>query len=112
MVQNRAARVFLGVNRFAPKHAIEGDIGWIPPIIRRKLNMVRMWNRVLNMDSYRLPRIVYDNMVATDHLWYMEVKSIFTSADIMDTFERNLPVHNLKSLLKYIQEKLLIQYVV
>ena len=28
----------------------------------------------------------------------------------MDTFERNLPVNNLKSLLKYIQEKLLIQY--
>ena len=109
MVQNRAARVFLGVNRFAPKHGIEGDIGWIPTIIRRKLNMIQMWNRVLNMDSNRLPRIVYDNMVETDHLWYLEVKSIFTSADIMDTFERNLPVHNLKSLLKYIQEKLLIQ---
>ena len=43
-------------------------------------------------------------MVETDHLWYME------NADIMDTFERNLPVHNFKSLLKYIQEKLLIQY--
>ena len=28
----------------------------------------------------------------------------------MDTFERNLPFYNLKSLLKYIQEKLLIQY--
>ena len=70
-----------------------------------------MWNRVLNKDSNRLPHIVDNNMVETDHLWYLEVKIIiFTSADIMDTFERNLPVHNLKSLQKYIQEKLLIQY--
>ena len=112
MVQNRAATVFLVVNRFAPKHGIEGDIGWIPPIIIRKLNMIRIWNRVLNMDSNRLPHIVYDSMVETDHLWYLEVKSIFTSADIMDPSERNLPVHNLKSLLKYIQGKLFIQYLV
>ena len=72
--------------------------------------MVRMWNRVLNMDNNRLSRIVYDNMVETDYLWYKEVKRILISADRMDTFERNLPVHNFISLLKYIQEKLLIQY--
>ena len=28
--------MFLGVNKFAPKHGIEGDMGCVPPIIRRK----------------------------------------------------------------------------
>ena len=43
-----------------------------------------MWNRVLNKDSNRLPHIVYDNMMEIDNLWYLEVKIIFTSADIME----------------------------
>ena len=29
-VQNRTIRYFLGVHRFAPKVAINGDAGWLP----------------------------------------------------------------------------------
>ena len=29
-VQNRACRFFLGVGKYAPNNAVNGDIGWIP----------------------------------------------------------------------------------
>ena len=41
------------------------------------LNMVRMYNKVLDIGSTRLPRISYYNLVESDHLWYKEVK-VFT----------------------------------
>jgi len=39
-VQHRAARVFLGVHRFVPIPALEGDIGWLAPRYRRWINML------------------------------------------------------------------------
>ena len=39
-VQNRSIRYFLGVHRFAPKLAINGDIGWLPAKERRWYNML------------------------------------------------------------------------
>ena len=33
-IHMRAIRCFLGVNRYATKVGMEGDLGWIPPQIR------------------------------------------------------------------------------
>lgn len=46
-VQHRAIRYYLGVHRFTPNLAIRGDIGWLPSLQRRWLQMIRMWNRIL-----------------------------------------------------------------
>ena len=73
----RAARCFLGVNKFAPKLGIEGDMGWISPDIRRKVEMIRFWNRVIGMDNDRLPKIVYNDMTKNGHPWLDEIRNIF-----------------------------------
>ncbi len=39
-VQNRAIHAFLGVHRFASPFAIQNDTTWIPPIIRRYLEIL------------------------------------------------------------------------
>ena len=46
-VQNRSIRYFLGVHRFAPKLAINGDVGWMPAKELRWFNMLRYWNRLV-----------------------------------------------------------------
>ena len=38
-IHMKAIRCYLGVNRYAPKAGIEGEIGWTPPKIRRHLNI-------------------------------------------------------------------------
>ena len=41
-VQEKAIRVFLGVHRFATTLAINGDMGWVPSAVRRKLAILRL----------------------------------------------------------------------
>ena len=50
-VQNRAIRCFLGIHKYFPSLAAQGDMGWIPGTIRRKCEMIRMWNRFNNMSD-------------------------------------------------------------
>ena len=40
-IHTRAMRCFLGVNKYAPIAAIEGDMGWITPDVRHKLAILR-----------------------------------------------------------------------
>ena len=100
-VHMRAIRCFLGVNRFAAKAGMEGELGWVSPHIRRCLNMVRLWNRILNMKKTRLPRIIFDyqhshNLVNS---WLKDVKTIFSMVNCTDVFQNNLPIVNLNLLL-------------
>lgn len=51
-VENRAICCFLGVHKFVPVLAAQGDMGWIPGSIQRKCEMVklwRLWNRLINL---------------------------------------------------------------
>ena len=76
-VQNRSIRYFLGVHRFAPKLAINGDVGWMPTRERRWYNMARYWNRLVNMDDNRICKKVFlwDYMICRNN-WSAEVKDI------------------------------------
>ena len=49
-VYHRACRAFLGVGRYTPNLGIEGDMGWEPPVVRQKANLIRLWCRFSKMD--------------------------------------------------------------
>ncbi len=55
-VQNRASRFFTGVHKFAPIMGHVGDIGWISNRGRWKINMLRLWNRLVTMDDSRITK--------------------------------------------------------
>ena len=40
----QSARCFSGVNKYAPLPGIEGDMGWDPPVVRCKIEVLRLWN--------------------------------------------------------------------
>ncbi len=50
-VQNRATRFFMGVHRFAPILGHVGDMGWDSSRSRWKINMLRLWNRLVGMED-------------------------------------------------------------
>ena len=58
-VQNRAIRFYLGVHAFAPNLAVNGDMGWVSSGNRRKIEILRYWNRVVRMDDIRLTKKVF-----------------------------------------------------
>ena len=106
-VHQRAIRAFLGLDRFAPIAGMEGDMGWLPPIIRRKVCMLRQWNRIVQMDSNRLPKILYSQMKPRKDPWLDDIQSIFTSIKAVDVLERNVPIVNSKQNYKYPEQQLL-----
>ena len=50
------SRYFLGVRKPCPIAALEGDIGWVSCSVRRKINMIKLYNRLSIMDDTHLPK--------------------------------------------------------
>ena len=72
-VQHRACRFFLGVGKFTPNAAVEGDMGWIPAEVRQWNCVLRLWFRLKTMDINRLNYKVYkwaEAMKTQTKNWY------------------------------------------
>ena len=78
----------MGVHRFAPKLAINSDVGWLPAKERRWSNMLRFWNRLINMDNSRLCKKVFlwDYNIFTNN-WSAEIKDIMNKLGFIRQFE-------------------------
>ena len=55
-VHNKACRYFLGVGKYTPNAAVQGDVGIFPPIVDQWINITRNWCNMVNMASHRLNR--------------------------------------------------------
>ena len=87
-IQNRAIRFYLGVHRFAPNLAIKGDMGWTSCGIRRKIAMLKLWNRFLIMDDDRLTKQIFvkDKQLCKNN-WSADIKRVFEEIDSLSFFE-------------------------
>lgn len=89
-IQNRAIRLYLGVHKFTSNVAINGEFGWIPSRIRRHVNMLRFWNRLISMNNSRLTKKVFlwdkNSTVST---WCSDVFQIFDSVSMSSSFFNN-----------------------
>ena len=53
-VQNRAIRFYMGVGKYTPNDAINGDMGWKPPCVKLWSCVLRHWSRLSNMNVQRI----------------------------------------------------------
>ena len=91
-VQNRAIRAFLGVHNFAPNLGIQGDIGWTHSSVRRKVSIIRTWNNLVNINSNRLTKKVFQwDMDQTTKGWSADVKVLLSELNMMHEFHNMLP---------------------
>ena len=58
-VQHRAERFFMGVGRYCPNAALQGDMGWTHPEHRVWINVCRMWIRLSNADQSRVTHSIF-----------------------------------------------------
>ena len=87
-IQNKAIRIYLGVHRFAPIAAISGDMGWTNSNVRRKVCIVRFWNRIVSLDNDRLPNLILEwDMKCRGNTWSSNVKEILSSIDQNNAFQ-------------------------
>ena len=57
-VQNRAERFFLGVGKYTPNAAVNGDVGWSPPIIKQWKSVLKQWLRLNSLENSRINRTI------------------------------------------------------
>ncbi len=70
------------MHAFSPNLAINGDMGWICNSIRRKLNMIKMWNGLIKMDNTCLTKNVFLwGLICRGHNWKSEISSVLTDKD-------------------------------
>ena len=63
-VQNRACRYFLGLGKYAPNQAINGDMGWKQPEHRQWLAVARKFCRMIHMDDVLLTNQIFPGCMA------------------------------------------------
>ena len=87
-IQHRAVRFFLGVHKFCPIAAMSGDIGWLRSKDRRKICMIRFWNRLINMRDSRLTKQVFlADFNQNSNNWCSEIEQIFDSVNCLTIFQ-------------------------
>lgn len=74
-VQLRAARYFLGVNRFCPIPCLNAEMGWYGSTDRRAQISLRYYERLVNMDSDRLPKKIFLYTRHNEASWGMRVRN-------------------------------------
>lgn len=75
-VQNRAARFYLGVNKFCPLPCLNLEMGWMTSFRRRNMVVLRYYNRIMKMEDQRLPKRVFLNSVNKSGSWANQVGSL------------------------------------
>ena len=58
-IQDRACRFYLGMGKYAPNAAVNGDTGWLPPVVKQWKCEMKHWFRLNRMDSSRLNSFVF-----------------------------------------------------
>ena len=87
IVQNRAMRVFLGVNKRAPNIGMLGDLGWIPHCNAKHICLLRYWNKLINLADDRLTKRVFNTDYLGKGKWCKSVKKILTDLNLLHVYD-------------------------
>ncbi len=76
-IQFRAIRYYLGVHPKTPLLALEGDMEWNSYKIRQRINMIRLWNRLINMDENRLTKEYLNGIILFVKICVLKLRKYF-----------------------------------
>lgn len=87
-VVDKAARAFLGVHKFCTIVSMYKDLGWVSNECKRKLNVLRYWNRLLLMSDTRLTKKVFNDMYNHPYRgsWCYYIKNVLRQLDMNDIY--------------------------
>ena len=111
-VQNRALQYFLGLGKYAPNLAINGDMGWHMPAHRQWLCVMKLSSRMINMDESLLTKQIcvgcLKQMNSKCKTWFYRVNTFLACHD-MEQVSRERHV-NTGNVMRAIETKLSTHY--
>ena len=84
-VQNKARRFFLGVGKYSPNTAVNGDMGWVPPHIKQLKTVLSHWFSLNHMGNERVNKQIFQWSQRTSHKhknWCFQVDTILQKSEI------------------------------
>ena len=82
---------------------MEGDMGWLSPKHHQWLKMLSLWNRLMELDTGRITKKVFDwsyGMAMAGYTnWWSQVQAICRILNVEDTF-MNMEKCNLNNVKK------------
>ena len=109
-VQNRASRYHLGVGKYTPNLAVQGDIGWLPTQVRQWKSLGRLWSRFKEMPHDRINKRIFSwstsNSSTRCKNWAFKFKSHMTSLNLDIVCDENTNISK-SYILKNIHESFL-----
>jgi hypothetical protein len=109
-VHNRAMRTYLGVHKYTSVPAMYGDMGWTEPGNRRKLEIIRFWLRLNDMDNDRLTKKVFKwDKTFVHNSWASDVRKILVECNLEHLYNCEDPTSVLHKvqILNTVKDKLL-----
>ena len=85
-IQNRCVRFFCGLPKTTSTLALVGDMGWMPGVVRRDLETLRMYNQLVKMNNTRLTRRIFEADVERDGDWSKNLIALLCSLDKYEHF--------------------------
>jgi len=88
-VQNRAMRFYMGLGKYTPNAAVQGDMGWLPPIVKQWKAIGQQWFRYRLMEDGRINKGIWkwcnDRASAKCKNWCYIVKTKFNELDLLES---------------------------
>ena len=94
-IQERALRYFCGLPRTCSIAGMTGEMGWIPGMVRRDVETIRLFNQIVQMQPTRLTRKIFefDKSTSAPGSWSDNVKMLLKSVNMYDSWCNNMTVN-------------------
>ena len=87
-VQNKAMKFFVGAQKTASTAAVYCDMDWVPCNVRRKIQVLKFWNKLCQTSESRLLRKVFDWDYHNKYRfsWCKEIENLLSTLNLHDSF--------------------------
>lgn len=75
-VHSRTLKHYLGVHEYPPLAIVEAEMGFLSPLVWRKLERVGFWNHLIRLNNNRIPRKIFKVEFMNKHSWCLDIKCL------------------------------------
>ena len=103
-IEMRAIRFFCGLPKHTPLLGLIGDMGWIPSIVRRNIENVRLYNQIVKMNDNRLTKKLLRFDIDNGGDWSKNLEAISSAVGFQNEWKNLLPMNTKLVLQKLIND--------
>ena len=112
-VQLRAMRFYCGVPKTAANISIQSEMNWLPGVVRRDVETIRLYNQLINMPPTCLNRKLFmdERERCPKNSWSTNVRNLCYATGYMEEWDnlRTIPEKELKNKLSSMYNEVLVK---